>query len=207
MEANQPLKLAWAREIFSIAQSGLTYCKNEFDLQRYRRLQSIAAEMIASQSELTGEAVLQNFSMQTGYATPKIDVRGAVLRDRKILLVQERIDDKWSMPGGWADLGEAPAEMVAREVREESGFEVRVEKLIAVYDANRIEPMEFYHAYKLIFLCTIVSGEAQASIETLGADFFAPEDLPPLSEFRTNRAMIAEVYAHLDDPTRPAYFD
>jgi ADP-ribose pyrophosphatase YjhB (NUDIX family) len=205
MEANQPQKLPWARELFSIAQSGLAYCKNEFDLQRYRRLQGIAAEMVASQSELTVEAVLENFSLQTGYATPKIDVRGAVIRDGKILLVHERVDNRWSMPGGWADLGEVPSQMVIREVQEESGFEVRVDKLIV--DANRINPLEFYHAYKLIFLCTIVGGEAQASIETFDAGFFAPEELPPLSEFRTNRTMIAEVFAHLADPNRPAYFD
>ena len=207
MEPGQSPRLAWAREIFSIAQSGLTYSKNEFDLDRYRRLQGIAAEMIASQSELTKEAVLDSFSMQIGYATPKVDVRGAVVRDGKILLVHERIDDRWSMPGGWADLGELPSQMVIREVREESGFKVRAEKLIAVYDANRIEPLEFYHAYKLIFLCVITSGEAQTSIETSGADFFSPDNLPPLSEFRTNQSMIAEVFAHLADSTRSTYFE
>jgi ADP-ribose pyrophosphatase YjhB (NUDIX family) len=207
MEAAQPQKLAWARKIYSIAQSGLTYSKNEFDLDRYRRLQDIAAEMIASQSELTEQAVLKSFSMQIGYATPKVDVRGAVVRDGKILLIHERIDDRWAMPGGWADLGETPSEMVIREVREESGFEVRAEKLIAVYDANRIEPLEFYHAYKLIFLCTITGGKAQTSIETSGVDFFSPNDLPPLSEFRTNRTMIAEVFAHLVDPNRPTHFE
>jgi ADP-ribose pyrophosphatase YjhB (NUDIX family) len=204
---NQPQKLVWAREIFALSQSGLTYSKNEFDLNRYHRLQEIAAEMIASQSELTKEAVLKSFSMQAGYATPKVDVRGAVVRDGKILLVHERIDDKWSMPGGWADLGEVPSEMVAREVHEESGFEVHAEKLIAVYDANRIEPMEFYHAYKLIFLCTITGGKAMTSIETSGVDFFSPDNLPPLSEFRTNQAMIAEVFAHIADPKRSTYFE
>jgi len=163
--------------------------------------------MIASQGDLSQQAVLDSFSMQAGYITPKIDVRGAVIRDGKILLVHERIDDRWSMPGGWADLGEVPSEMVAREVREESGFEVRAEKLIAVYDANRIQPMEFYHAWKLIFLCAITGGEAAASIETSGVDFFSPDDLPPLSEFRTNRTMIAEVFAHAADGNRPAYFE
>ena len=207
MEPGQSPRLAWAREIFSIAQSGLTYSKNEFDLDRYLRLQGIAAEMIASQSELTKEAVLDSFSMQIGYATPKVDVRGAVVCDGKILLVHERIDDRWSMPGGWADLGELPSQMVIREVREESGFKVRAEKLIAVYDANRIEPLEFYHAYKLIFLCVITGGEAQTSIETSGADFFSPDNLPPLSEFRTNQSMIAEVFAHLADSTRSTYFE
>ena len=207
MEAAQPQKLAWARKIFSIAQSGLTYSKNEFDLDRYHCLQDIAAEMIASQSELTEEAVLDSFSMQVGYATPKIDVRGAVVQDGKILLIHERIDGRWAMPGGWADLGETPSEMVIREVREESGFDVRAEKLIAVYDANRIEPLEFYHAYKLIFLCTITGGNAQTSIETSGVDFFSPDALPQLSEFRTNRTMLAEVFAHIADPNRPTYFE
>jgi ADP-ribose pyrophosphatase YjhB (NUDIX family) len=111
------------------------------------------------------------------------------------------------MPGGWADLGEVPSQMVIREVREESGFEVRAEKLIAVYDANRIAPMEFYHAYKLIFLCTIIGGEAKTSLETSGVDFFAPDTLPRLSEFRTNQTMLDEVYAHVKDPNRPTFFD
>lgn len=145
--------------------------------------------------------------MQVGYATPKIDVRGAVVRDGKILLVREKIDNKWSMPGGWAELGEYPSKMVVREVREESGFEVRVDKLIAVYDANRIMPMEFYHAYKMIFICTIIGGEAHTSIETLDVNFFAPDELPPLSEFRTNRTMIAEVFAHYANPSRVTYFE
>ena len=207
MPETSPRWLEWAREIYSLSQSGLTYSKNEFDLNRYHRLQQIAAEIITSQSELSEESVLESFSMQAGYITPKIDVRGAVIRDSRILLVRETVDGRWSMPGGWADLGEFPAEMVAREVREESGFEVRPEKLVAVYDANRVQPMEFYHAWKLIFLCAIMGGQAATSIETSSVDFFDPEDLPPLSESRTNRAMIAEVFAHVDDMNRPAYFE
>jgi ADP-ribose pyrophosphatase YjhB (NUDIX family) len=197
----------WAREIFSISKAGLTYSKNEYDLLRYQRLVEISAEIIASQSELSQESVLESFSMQAGYATPKIDVRGAVMRDGKILLVQEKADGKWAMPGGWGDLGEAPADMVAREVWEESGFTVKVDKLIGVYDGNRIQPFEFYHAYKLIFLCTISGGERTASIETLDVDFFDPEDLPPLSESRTNNKILQEVFAHFEDPGRRAYFE
>lgn len=199
--------LAWARELFSMSQSGLTYCKNEFDLERYRRLQEISAEIIAKQSILEKETVLASFSMQAGYATPKVDVRGAIVREGKILLVKEVADGCWSLPGGWADLGESPVEMVVREIREESGFEARVEKLIAVLDANHIQPFEFYHAYKLVFLCTITGGEATTSYETLGVDFFDPASLPPLSTLRTNRAIIDEVFAHLADPLRPAAFD
>ncbi|MEW6093627.1 MAG: NUDIX hydrolase N-terminal domain-containing protein [Chloroflexota bacterium] len=204
-----PKWLPWARELYSLAQAGLTYSKSEYDLERYRRLLEISAEIIASQSALEKESVLESFSMQAGYATPKIDVRGAVVQDGKILLVQERSDGGWTLPGGWGDVGEAPSEVVRREVREESGFEVRVEKLVAVYDANRVPgaPMEFYHAYKLIFLCALVGGEACPSNETAAMDFFDLEHLPPLSNYRTNRQMLEEVFAHHADPARPAAFD
>jgi len=199
--------LDWARELHSLAQSGLTYSQNPYDLERYRRFQEISAEIIASQSALKKAEVMASFSMQAGYATPKIDVRGAVVRDGKVLLVRETADGKWTLPGGWGDLGEYPAAMVAREFREESGFEVHVEKLVGVYDANRIQPLEFYHAYKLIFLCSIIGGQSTTSIETSAVEFFAPDFLPPLSESRTNRKMLAEVFAHATDPNRPAYFE
>ena len=207
MTSEPPNWLAWAREIFSLSQAGLAYSKNEFDLQRYHRLQEITAEIIASQSELEKAAILSDFTKQVGYATPKIDVRGAVIRDGKILLVQERADNCWAMPGGWADLGESPAEMVVREVWEESGMKVRAQKVVAVYDAARIQPYEFWHAYKIIFLCELLGGELTTSLETLAADFFDPQNLPPLSKYRTNEAMIREIYAHIAEPGRPAAFD
>jgi ADP-ribose pyrophosphatase YjhB (NUDIX family) len=199
--------LTWAREIYSLAQAGLTYSTNGFDLDRYRRLQEISAEIIASQSEMKKEEVIESFSMQSGYATPKVDVRAAVIRDGKILLVQERADNRWSMPGGWADLGDSPSEMVMREVWEESGFKVHVKQLIAVYDGNRIQPMEFYHSYKLVFLCEIIGGEARISYETLAVDFFEPANLPELSLLRTSERMIEEAFAQLSDGNRRTAFD
>lgn len=202
-----PKWIAWAREIFSLCQAGLAYSKNEFDIERYKRLREISAEMIESQSEVSRETTLESFSMQAGYATPKIDVRGAVVRDNKILLIQERMDGKWAMPGGWADLGNAPASVAEREVWEESGYRVKAEKVIAVIDANRIEPFEFYHAFKIIFLCKLLGGEPQISHETLAVDFFDLKDLPPLSIYRTNEDMLHEVFAHVKDPFRPAAFD
>jgi ADP-ribose pyrophosphatase YjhB (NUDIX family) len=207
MNTNNNKWIDWAREIFSLSQAGLAYCKNEFDLERYKRLQEITAQMIARQSDLEEQSVLDSFSMQAGYITPKVDVRGAVVHDGKILLVQERADGRWSMPGGWADLGNAPAAVAEREVWEESGYRVRAEKVIAVLDANQIEPMEFYHAYKLIFLCKLLDGEARTSYETLAVDFFDPAGLPPLSLFRTNEAMLQEVFAHVRDSHRPTAFD
>jgi ADP-ribose pyrophosphatase YjhB (NUDIX family) len=204
-----PQWLAWAREIHSLSQSGLTYSQNGYDLERYRRLQEIAAEIIAGQSEVSKEAVLESFAMQPGYITPKVDVRAAIIQDGRILLVQETADNRWSMPGGWADIGELPSAMVAREVREESGFEVNVEKVIGIYDANRvtIEALAYYHAYKIVFLCTLTGGRARPSNETLAVDFFSLEGLPPLSTSRTTRAMLEEAFAHFADPARPAAFD
>lgn len=199
--------LSWAREIFSLSQSGITYSGNPYDIERYKRLQQITAEILASQSQVSKEAVLDSFSMQAGYITPKIDVRGAVVQNGKILLIQERADERWAMPGGWADLGDSPSAMVEREVWEESGFRVKAEKVVAVLDANRIEPMEFYHAYKIIFLCRLLDGAPRTNYETLAVDFFQPDSLPPLSIYRTNEAMLREVFAHVEHPARPTLFD
>jgi ADP-ribose pyrophosphatase YjhB (NUDIX family) len=199
--------LGWAQEIFSLSQSGITYSGNQYDIERYKRLQEITAEIIASESEISKESALASFSMQAGYITPKVDVRGAVVRDGKILLIQERADGKWAMPGGWADLGDSPATVAEREVWEESGFRVKAEKVVAVIDANRIEPMEFYHAYKLVFLCRFLDGEPRTSHETLAVDFFDPNHLPPLSNYRTNESMIQEVFAHVQNPNLPTAFD
>ena len=199
--------LIWAQEIFSLSQSGLTYSENPYDIERYKRLQEITAEIIASQSKVSKESVLDSFSMQAGYITPKIDVRGAVIQDGKILLIQERADHRWAMPGGWADLGNPPASVAEREVWEESGYRVKAEKVVAVLDANRIEPMEFYHAYKIIFLCRLLDGEPRTSHETLAVDFFDPDQLPPLSSYRTNDDMLREVFAHVKNPNRPTAFD
>ena len=204
---NVPKWLDLAREIQALAQTGLTYTQNEFDTQRYNRLMEIAADIVTSHTDLEKEATLKGFSGQLGYATPKIDVRGAIVRDNRILLVQERMDGKWCMPGGWSDVGELPSAMVEREVLEESGFRVRAQKVIAVYDANRIIPMELYHAYKIIFLCTIVEGEPRPSYETLAVDFFDLQGLPALSSWRTNERMLREVFAHVQDPSRVAAFD
>jgi ADP-ribose pyrophosphatase YjhB (NUDIX family) len=207
MNHQTPKWLGWAREIFSLSQSGLTYSGNEYDIERYKRLREITAEMIAHQSEIGEESVLESFSMQVGYITPKIDVRGAVIQDGKILLIQERADGKWAMPGGWADLGNPPASAAEREVWEESGFRVKAEKVVAVIDANRVQPFEFYHAYKIIFLCKLLDGEPHINHETLAVDFFNLSDLPPLSIYRTDESMLQEVFAHVQNPDRPAAFD
>ncbi|MBW2122394.1 MAG: NUDIX hydrolase [Deltaproteobacteria bacterium] len=207
-EERLPAWLEWAREIQALSQTGLTYSSNTYETQRYRRLMEIAAEIVHTHSGLPKDALVENFLSQPGYATVKVDVRGAVIQDGRILLVQERSDELWCMPGGWADVGRLPSEMVAREVWEESGFEVSPKRIIGVYDANRSgRPLEFYHAYKIVFLCDITGGEARPSEETAAVDFFRFDDLPSLSTNRTNRRHLDDVLAHFLDPCRPVAFD
>jgi ADP-ribose pyrophosphatase YjhB (NUDIX family) len=207
-EVELPRWLEWAREIQSLAQTGLAYSDNDHDVHRYRRLAEIAAEMVGSQSGLATRTLLGDFMAQPGYATPKVDVRGAVVQDGQILLVQERADERWCMPGGWADVGECPSEVVVREVWEESGFDVAPRKLLGVYDANRSgRSLSFYHAYKIVFLCEVTGGKARPSNETLDVAFYQFGKVPPLSSNRTDERHLAEVQAHLEDPGRPAAFD
>ena len=208
VENNVPRWLEWAREIQALGQIGLTYSTSEFDTQRYQRLMEMAAEIIQNHTELQKDPMLNNFQVQPGYATPKVDVRGAVVRNGEILLVQERSDQRWCMPGGWADVGDLPSEVVVREVWEESGFNVVAKKVIGVYDANRtVTPLEFYHAYKIVFLCELTGGQARPSHETMSVGFFKSDDLPPLSLNRTSQRHLDEVLLHLHDPNRPAAFD
>ena len=207
-ETDIPLWLRWAREIQSLSQTGLTYASKDYDTQRYRRLMEISAEIVQNHTNLDREQLIHNFLAHPGYATPKIDVRGAVIREGKLLLVQERQDKHWCMPGGWADVGELPSQAIMREIREESGFEAVPKKVIGIYDANRGGiPLEFYHAYKIVFFCDIVGGHARPSEETLAVDFFSFENLPPLSRFRTNDRHLAEIRAHLMEEIRPTAFD
>lgn len=207
-DSTMPPWLAWAREIQALSQTGLTFSRDDYDAIRYHRLGEIAAEIIQNHAELPKDKIIDNFRIQPGYATPKIDVRGAVIRANKILLVQERSDEHWCMPGGWADVGDSPSDMVIRETMEESGFDVQPVKVIGIFDANRDgRPLEFYHAYKIVFLCELIGGAAQTSNETMGVDFFEFSNLPPLSWCRTNDRHLAEIQAHLKDSNRSAHFD
>jgi ADP-ribose pyrophosphatase YjhB (NUDIX family) len=199
--------LRWARLLHTISKSGLTYCQNDYDLERYHQLEEISAEMLASNSDLAEDEVMESFSLQNGYATPKIDVRAAVFHEDRILLIRELADGGWAMPGGWADIGDLPSETIRREVLEESGYDVSVDKIIAVLDANRLAPLEFYHAYKLIFQCSLMGGKPRTNHETTGVGFFSLDDLPQLSTGRTSYAMVEEAFAHHFDPVRPTAFD
>ena len=202
--------LEWGQALQSIAQNGLAYCKNPFDIERYHEIQRIAAEMIAAHSGgIEPETILGLFELEEGYATPKVDVRGAVFRDGKIMLVRELLDEgRWTLPGGWADAGDTPGEAVEREIHEESGFEARAVKLAMVYERHRRgHPRIYFAVYKLFFLWEITGGAPASSLETRGVEFFAEDNLPELSIGRVTAEEIHTLFEHFRDPRLPTEFD
>jgi ADP-ribose pyrophosphatase YjhB (NUDIX family) len=203
-----PEWLRWSRRIHALAQNGLTYTEGPFDRERYTELNAIAAEMMAAYGDTTPERVLGLWAEEIGYATPKVDVRAAVFSGGRVLLVRERADGRWSLPGGWADVGDTPSECVEREVLEEAGLTVRATHLVAVHDGSRNgHPPGPYSVYKLFFLCELRGGVATPSIETDEVGFFGEDELPPLSEGRVTPAQIALCFRHLRDPALPTEFD
>lgn len=194
----EPNWLKWAKQLAALAQDGLTYSEIAYDIERYEQMRDIAAAMMAEGFDLEKKSVLDLLQREEGYATPKVDVRGAAFRDGKILLVKEALDGGWTLPGGWADPCQSASEAVVREVFEESGFEARVTKLAAVYDRSKHPhlPLVPFHIYKLFFLCEITGGQATESHETTGVDFFAPDNIPNLSVSRTLPFQIARMFDH-----------
>ncbi len=203
-----PNWLDWAKRLQGVAQTGLAFANNEFDRQRYTAVMAIAAAMVASGTGEDPARLEELFGAERGYATPKVAVRAAVFREGCILLVKERADGGWTLPGGWADVGDSPGVAVEREAREESGYEVRAVKLAAVYDRNRHEhPPLVYHVWKLFFVCEITGGAPSPSIETEAVEFFPAENLPPLSMGRVTPRQIAHMFEHHRHPEWPTTFD
>ncbi len=207
----EPDWLGWAREIQAIAQTGLTFARDPYDLERYGALQSLAARIMAESGGADLSVVAGLFRAQEGYATPKIDVRGAAFDPQgRILLVREVQDaGRWTLPGGWGDVNLTPAENTAKEVVEESGFTVRVSKLAAVWDRTRQGhgPSPF-SAYKLFFLCDITGGTATPSLETSEVAFFAEADLPAdLSTGRVLPHQVRRMFMHWRDRSLPTDFE
>jgi ADP-ribose pyrophosphatase YjhB (NUDIX family) len=180
------------RRLQAIAQAGIHYSDNAFDLQRYEELRELSVQMAAQISDAGPDKIRNLFTGDTGFQTPKVDIRAVVLKDKRILLVRERSDNRWSMPGGFADINYSPAEVAVKEVAEEAGLEVKVNRLLAVVDTDRhnFPPLEF-HYYKLIILCDLIGGELRGSDETEEARFFDPDDLPELSEKRNTPELFA----------------
>ena len=203
--------LVWAREIQAIAQTGLAYSPDAFDKERFEALRRLAAEIMERHTDADLGRIEALFAEETGYATPKVGVRGAVFDDQgRLLMVRETIDGhRWALPGGWADVNQTPAQSVLREIREESGYHARVLKLAAVWDrASHEHPPSPYTVIRLFFICALAGGEATTSLETSGSGWFHEHEVPAdLSLRRTQPRHIARMFEHWRNPSLPTDFD
>ncbi len=198
-------------KLAALAQDGLTFATGDYDLDRYRQVSELATGLLAAISGRPGAELAIELGRDSGYATPKVDVRGAIFDDAgRVLLMREKTDGRWSLPGGWADPGDAPSVAVTREILEETGYHSSAVKLIACWDRDRqgnLPPLPV-HVYKLFFLCRR-SGAVQppAELETLEVGWFGLGELPPLSLGRVNHRQLERALAHHLDPSLPTEFD
>lgn len=187
----EPKWLTWAKQLQSIAQAGLTYSKDKYDIERFQQIRDLSVDILNEYTEINNEKIKDLFCNETGYQTPKVDIRGAIFKDKKILLVKENTDGCWSMPGGWAEFNLSIKENIVKEVKEEAGLNVIPKRLIAVLDRNKHnEPVTAYGIYKIFVLCELIDGVFEKNIETDESGFFSLTDLPPLSIQRNTKRQI-----------------
>ncbi|MEP6988330.1 MAG: NUDIX hydrolase [Chloroflexota bacterium] len=205
--------LHWAQRLQALSQTGLTFAVNDFDRDRYGQISAIAAEMMAAGGMGEVDGLQKLFEQQQGYATPKVDVRGVVIHNNKLLLVREKLDEgRWTLPGGWADVGESPALATVREIEEEAGYTARAVKLLALYDRNKHEHTPYiFHAYKVFFRCELVN-EVQhlvANVETEETGWFAEDELDvlELSIGRVTLKQLKRFFEFERNPDWPTDFD
>jgi ADP-ribose pyrophosphatase YjhB (NUDIX family) len=200
-----------AIKLAALAHDGLLYADGDYDRDRYQQVGRLAAELLATLSGRQADELALELGRDAGYATPKVDVRGAVFDDHeRVLLMRERTDGRWSLPGGWAEPGDAPSAAVTREIVEETGYHTSAVKLISCWDRDLQDnpPPLPVHVYKLFFLCRPDGAvQAPAALETLDVGWFGVDALPPLSLGRVNPHQVERALAHHRDPALPTEFD
>ncbi|MGM9928427.1 MAG: NUDIX hydrolase [Bacillus sp. (in: firmicutes)] len=200
--------LQWAKKIQAISQAGLTYTKDMYDRERYEELRNLSAEIISKYTDLEIEKVRNLFTNEKGYQTPKVDVRAVIFHQEKILLVKEASDGRWSLPGGYCDIGLSPTENAIKEVKEETGYDVIPQRLLAILDTNKEkEQLQPYQYYKLFILCNVIGGQPMTSIETKDICFFAEHDLPELSIRRNVKSQLLLMFDYLRNPSKEVTLD
>lgn len=201
--------LDWAKQLQALSQAGHAYSTDKYDLERFDSVADIAHKMLAELSDTPVEKVENLFIPETGYPTPKVDVRAGVIKDNKILLVREREDNRWTLPGGWGDVCETPTQGVIREVYEESGYVVDNARLVAIKDraVHDYRPIFPFHIYKMFFLCDFVSGEALTNIEISEIGFFEQSNIPELSLSRVLPQDIDMIFESYHNPTQQVMVD
>ena len=197
-----------AQRIQALAQTGLHFGSGVYDLERYDELYSLSCSMLSHLTGITLEEIQAKFILEPAYATPKVDVRAVVINGGKLLLVKEAADGKWSLPGGWADVGYTPKEVAEKEVREETGLEVRAGRLLAVFDKKMHDhPPYLEYSYKICILCEYLQGELRGSVETTEVGFFLPNALPDLSTERITAKQIEYLLARVANPAIETWID
>lgn len=197
-----------AKEIQSIAQAGLTYCENKYDIDRYQQLRALSVKILAEHTDTSSEKIIDLFASEEGYQTPKVDIRAVIFRDGKILMVKESTDGKWTLPGGWADVNYSPFEIAAKETSEEAGINVKPVRLLAVFDKMKHpHPPDAYHVYKLFILCEDSGEEAKPGMETTDVAWVDRNNIPPLSELRIIKEQIQYMFEFYDNPEKDVMCD
>jgi ADP-ribose pyrophosphatase YjhB (NUDIX family) len=203
----QPEWLEWAKELQFIAQAGLTYSKDAFDIERFERIREISAEIVSRQTGLPLEKVKDLFCNEEGFQTPKLDTRAAIFKDNKILLVKEK-NGTWSLPGGWVDVNQTIKSNTIKEVKEEAGLDVEATRIIAVQDRNLHNlPPYAYNVCKVFVLCEAQGGDFQPNIETIESGYFSLNEIPPLAEEKNNKEQIEMCFAAYRDKDWEVQFD
>ena len=203
---NDPI-IEWARELQSLAQAGLWYGRDEYDMERYRRIREISAEMLSARTGIGLEAVSNVFCTEQGYQTPKLDTRAAIVKDDRVLLVRER-GGSWSLPGGWCEYNLSPAENTVKEAREEAGLDIEIIRLIAVQDRKKHnQPPYFCDVVKIFYLCRCIGGHFEENLETVDSGYFAEDGLPPLAEEKCSADQVRMCFAAARDPSWQTQFD
>jgi len=199
---------SWIKELQNLSQCALAYCKNQYDIERFERIRAISAEMAAEISDQPLEEIKASFCAGTGYQTPKLDTRSAVIRDGKILLVQEA-NGKWALPGGWVDYDQTIRTNAAKEVLEEAGMDVEPVRVIALFDHNSRNRTFFpSNVCSAFVLCRYISGDFRPNLETVACGFFGPDELPePLAEGKSNREQIRMCFEASEDENWKVIFD
>ena len=199
--------LQWAVELQSLAQAGLFYSKDPFDLERYERIREITAEMVSYHSDTPLEKVKDLFCSDVGYQTPKIDTRAAIFKEGKILLVHE-VNGTWALPGGWVDVNVSVEENMIKEVKEEAGLDIKVKRIIAVQDREKHNlPVYAYKVCKIFMHCEVIGGAFIPNIETTGFDYFGIDDLPCLAEEKNNKEQIEMCFKAMNSEVWEALYD
>ncbi|MEP3208948.1 MAG: NUDIX hydrolase [Maribacter sp.] len=206
MQSKKQLDLV--KRLKAIADTGLVYVQNDYDKERYTELRDISIKLMSELADQPLEALQQFFLPEKDYPTVKVDVRGLVLNEfDEILMAKERIDGKWTIPGGWADVGDSPSEAVLREIKEETGLETEVVRLLAIYDKRcHPHPPQPFYVYKIMFFCTMVGGDLRHGFDMEGAAFFSLDNLPELSTDRILESQLKQLFKLAKDKA-DVYFD